>query len=326
MTKSEASTAGLRGVLTASTPPSLVSPRQSPELPRVVPLLSESPQPRLHQPPDHSPSQLRPTPHRLLVLSSLLRCRLLTGDQLKVAIYPPGGDSRCQYDLTQMVRHRWIDRLPRRSVIDKTVYLLSRKSTVGNEIVRLNHGEAAFRRGLTRFGAIDHLLGINEVRVRVERGCTDNGWNLLVWQTAEELQRVMPKAAHLIPDSFFRIERGTPEGAKRSSFFLEVERSVKSQRVLVSKLARYADFYRRDYQATFGAKRLRGVLFVFTSEWLLTGQRRVELALDIAKQANVPFAHFTSLDALCAVAPSEVFTAEIWWRPDHPEPIALYSV
>ena len=59
--------------------------------------------------------------------------------------------------------------MPRRRVRDQAIYLLTRHSISGNRLMRERYGELEFRRHLGRLGSIEHLLAINDVRVRVER-------------------------------------------------------------------------------------------------------------------------------------------------------------
>jgi hypothetical protein len=268
---------------------------------------------------------MRETLRRHQIVDLVFRMWALRGDQIKAVLYTKGGDSRCQRDLTLLVRNGWLDRLPRLSVNEPAVYLLTRRSAVGNRLMKERYGEVPFHRQMFRLGSLEHLLGVNDVRVRVERACRDLGWTLKVWQQPEELAPLMASSVRLVPDAYFQIQREVDGQPKTSGFFLELQRAIKSSRVLESKLRRYTELYHSGrYQELFGTRALR-ILVVFTSELGRPGYRRVESALQLAEQLGITLARFASLDGLRQGEPQALLLRPVWWQPSQPEAVPLFQ-
>ncbi len=214
--------------------------------------------------------------------------------------------SGCIRTLTQLSRHRWVDRLERASINHPYIYLLSSKSTVGNKILKDAHGEQAFKAALFRLGPLEHQLALNDVRIRAEK---DGGVDR--WRRPEELaQRLGPK---LQPDAYFRVQ-----GEKVMGFFVELQRSLKSHRVLLSKLARYQQLFASE---GFHSLAMR-VLVVFTTEYNRMGQQRVAQAVKNTSD-RYPFVYFASLDAIKALPVGSFYTAAIWYQPGSTQSVSL---
>lgn len=249
--------------------------------------------------------RLRPTQRYYDVLDLLYRCRVLTDRQIHAALFPPGNFSGCKRTLTLLTQHHWIDRLPRRSINHPYLYLLTSKSTIGNRILKAKYGEQAFKDQIYKLGPLEHLLAINDLRIRAERAATVD-----VWQRPEQLAQVLGPG--LQPDAYFRV---TSHGV--AGFFLELQRSLKSHRILVSKLNRYRDLFAR----TGFADRRMFVLVVFTSELGRSGQQRVAHALRQTSAELYPFLRIASLDAVNAAA--NLFADPSWFHPSSQEPASL---
>jgi hypothetical protein len=296
------------GVLAVSTPSSLVA---APE--------------RLQRPRSFrrsDPHSLRPTPRRRQLLELLLRQRVLTDHLIQLALYTPGGASRCQYDLTRLVRHRWIDRLPRESVNQPYVYLLTRRAVVGLQLLRERHGDAEVRRRLTRLGPLEHQLGVVEFRVRIEVACRELGWTLKSWQEPAELERLL-RTERLIPDGYAQVARQVDGQEKTAGFFLELERT--SRAALATKFGRYRELYRSGrYRELFGTRALR-VLVVFTDEPVVHAETRLRRGLTLAEQQDVSFARFSTLERVSTCAPQALLLEAIWRQPGRATPVPLFS-
>lgn len=251
------------------------------------------------------PKAIRPTPRYHQLVDLLFQYRLLTDRQIHLALFPPGNASGCQRTLTLLVRHRWIDHLPRRSVSDPYVYCLTSRSVVGNRLMREKYGEAAFRRQMIRLGPIEHQLAVNDIRVRVEKAAPVD-----VWQRPDQLTQILgPK---LQPDAYFRVTSSSVAG-----FFLELQRSIRSHRALLSKLERYQTLF-----ASMGfADRRMYVLTVFTTEYGRTAQQRVAYALRHIPAERYPFLRIASLDTINAAA--NLFTDSIWYQAGSTQPVSL---
>jgi hypothetical protein len=208
-------------------------------------------------------SRLRPTSRYFALLDLVYRCRALTDRQIAYALFPEGNFSGCKRTLTLLAKHKWIDRIPRQFVNQPYVYILSYKSIFGNRILKDKYGDKEFSEQLHKIGSLEHLLAINDVRIRAQKLATVD-----VWQRPEQLAQVLgPK---LQPDAYFRV---TSHGV--AGFFLELQRSIKSHRILISKLNRYQALF----TSTGFASRKMFVLVVFTSEFGRTADQRIAHAL-----------------------------------------------
>lgn len=258
------------------------------------------------------------------ILELVWRTRALRDDQIQVALFSPGARSRCQLRLTLLVRNRYLDRLPRRLVNEPAVYVLSRRSVVGNRLLRQCFGDAEFRRHMTRIGSLGHLLGVNDVRILVQRACQELGWVLQRWESADELRPVLARS-RLIPDAYFQIQRTVDEEARTSAFFLELERASKSSRVVESKLSRYGDlYYSGRYRELFGTRALR-VLFVFADGADGPGSHRIQRGLEAARKSGVTIARFAGLRELKELSPTGCVVRSVWRAPAQAEPVALFG-
>ncbi len=306
------------GVLAASTLSASECPLEPPGQPS---LISDSLMPR---PPRPAHSTMRLTNRDCDIIDLVLHTRALTDDQLRQALFPPGAASRCQLRLTLLYRNQYLDRLPRKSVNEPAVYLLTRRSVKGNRLMRERWGEQEFRRHMTRLGSLGHLLAVNDIRVRVERACRDLGWSLRLWQRPEELAPLLV-STHLVPDAYFQIQRGQPGATRTAAFFLELERAAKSSRVLRSKLLRYRElYYRGQYQQLFDTRALR-VLFVFAAQDPTPTDRRIETGLDLSRSLGVTIARFVTLGELKSVAPAACLTQPVWRAPGSSGPSVLFA-
>ena len=96
---------------------------------------------------------------------------------------------------------------------------------------RNNHAYAVVR-GLD--GNLDHLLGINTVRVSLASGLPDVGGALISWRSDWEISR---RTSHrIVPDAEFTIQW---EGLGRQSFRLEFDGNSRSVEGFLKKMLRY---------------------------------------------------------------------------------------
>jgi hypothetical protein len=290
-----------------------------------------------HELPELTSSLGKPSPRRtssthvvlndrdLAVVDLVFYARALTKQQIETAIFPAAKHTRCQRCLTRLVRIRALDRLARPSATDPAVYLLTRRSVLGNRFMRARYGETEFRRHFTRIGSLRHLLAVNDVRVLVERGCRELGWTLARWDRADELATRL-KADGIVPDAYFQIKRPDGERLRTSGFFLELERAVKSRSVLESKLRRYVDLYQSGrYTELFGTTALR-VLVAFTDELGGPGALRAQRGAEIAAKIPALFARLTSLEELKQTGPERCLVGPQWWSPGQPRPYPLFDL
>lgn len=305
-------------VLAASTACPSETALERPGLPSLIP---DSLGPRRPRP---LRSAMRLTERDRHINDLVLHARALTDDQVRVALFPPGAASRCQLRLTLLYRNHFLDRLPRKSVNEPAVYLLTRRSVNGNRLMRERWGEQEFRRHMTRLGSVGHLLAVNDIRVRVERACRDLGWELVEWRPPEELAPIT-RAEGVIPDAYFRVRRTVDGEPKTASFLLELERAAKRSVVLADKLKRYHDLYRYGrYEQLFGIRAMR-LLVVFAAEAGSGPDRRIATGLDLARRADATFARFAELGHIKGARATDCLTAPLWRSPRHQGPVPLFD-
>jgi hypothetical protein len=267
-------------------------------------------------------SSLRLTDRDVAIVDAVFRMRALTADQLATALFPLAPNTRCQVRLRVLLAAHFLDRLPRQLVNEPAVYVLSRRSIAGNRLMRDRWGEAEFRRRMTRIGPLHHLLALNELRVRIERGCQDLGWSVPVWQTAEELAPILA-GSHVIPDGYTKIQRMVDGEIKTAPLLVELELASKSSRVVADKLARVGNlFYSGRFRALLGSRALR-VLIVFAGD-PATAEARIRRGVEAAGKLGVTIARFTSLGEITAAGPSGCLTQPIWRAPAHERLISLF--
>jgi hypothetical protein len=250
--------------------------------------------------------------------------RVLQAEQLRIgAGYPLTSETSFRRRLDMLTDHRYVDILPRR-VAGTYIYVLTRRSTAGKQLMLLRWGEEAAKRQLSRRPeSLDHLLAINDVRVRMSRACLDLGFTLTDWQSSGELApRLQPY--QLIPDGFWQIIRRVGDKAITSSFFLEVERLSRDLTVMRKKLIKYGElYYSGDFTKLFGSKALR-LLVVFDegSDYALA-QRIIKSVAEAAK-LEVTIAHFATLPQMKALPPTACLTSPLWQTPRAAEPLSIF--
>lgn len=249
---------------------------------------------------------IRPVARDAAIIASIKRMGYLTGRQIQILAFSLDNYTACKRRLTKLQRAGLIRALPRRSVIDPHCYIIGR--------------------GPRSAALLEHQLGINEIRVRVERATADLGWELTTWLEPDTLQPLLSSRIGLAPDAYFQIARTVDGTVRRSGFFLEYERTVRSSRVLVHKLTRYADLYHSGaYHQKLGIRPMR-VLVVYGSDPVLSAGQRCRTGLSVARRVGFPLVRFTALETIKARTPLDVLTASLWWRPEHEVPSPLYEM
>ncbi len=264
---------------------------------------------------------MRRTRRDIEVVELVGRGQALTAKQLQIgAGHPLTSHGRFHLRLAWLVAEQYLDTLPRQTVTEPTVYVLSRRSVAGNQLLQELWGE--FRPPRVQSKQLEHLLAVNDVFVRVRRACQDVGYSLAVWQFARELGQLTER---LIPDSYFHIQRVVQGEVKTSHFFLEVERARMDTKVLRAKLLNYHTFITSgNFEQRFGTRALR-ILCVFAAEQQEeTLRRRVQESVQEAAQLGMHVVHCTTLRTLQQISPVECLTKPIWYSPRSSEPIALF--
>jgi len=202
------------------------------------------------------------------VIRAVSEYRVLSQDQVGRLFF--GSQTPAQRRLAGLYDHGYLERqfLPVRGGIQQSpiLYLLDRR---GAELLRAEYGletvrwQAKDNRVSTDF--VEHLLGINEVRIAVTLACRELGYRVLTWLGEAELKadydRVTLRASSgkrrevpVIPDSYFALE--TPRG--KAHFFLELDRGTMTLKRFQTKVAAYQAYYRSgEYERRYGARSLR---------------------------------------------------------------------
>ena len=269
---------------------------------------------------------LQLTPRDVALLGCVLWAKACTAEQLQMgAGYSLACRRPCQRRLTLLVRHRYLDRLPRQ-VNEPAVYVLSRRSPAGNQLLKERFGEEAFRQQLaTRVESLEHTLAINDVRMRVQRACRELGWELTTWHSSPDLLALL-HGEPVIPDGFFQIERVVAGETKTASFFLEVERMSRDSRVLREKLEKYGRlYYTGKFTELFGTRALR-LLVVYAEGTEQAMHKQLARSVAEAQRSGVTIAHFASLQAVKQLGPTDLLIAPVWSSPRSDQPLALFPL
>jgi hypothetical protein len=266
----------------------------------------------------------RLTRRDLQILQLVAGCRVLTARQIQIGAGFPltEHDSRCQHRLKLLKEWGIITELSDRSVNEPAIYLLTKDCKLGLQILQHMWGDRVVRKCLTNFRPVDHLIGINEVRVRIARVCDDLGYVLSLWQSSKDLfGHGLQKP---IPDAYFEIERKVERNTITSAYFLEFEYSTKSSKVIRRKLENYSRLvYGGRYKSIFERQITPRILFVFDSYIGMLSQNRIYNAVAMAKSLGVNNARFTTLDKITRQEPNQLLHGGIWASSTDAEDVHL---
>ncbi len=241
---------------------------------------------------------------------------LATREHVQQLFFRHGSRSLCQRRLTLLYRNRYIEKLPNRALSAPDVYRVSRHCTNGVRLLRAMIPEEPLQLGQVKARTVEHTLDIASFRIAVIRACERAGFQLLHWRSAAELARMMGTAG-VIPDAYLQIERPTPDGPRRSSFFVEIQRSAQSQQALEEKCRRYgAYYYGGEYARAFGTRALR-VLVAIGSDYGINPDRQIRRLLNVCTRLQVTFVMAAGLDGLKRLAPPDVLTEPVWHSHAH---------
>lgn len=271
--------------------------------------------------------QGRLTIRDLRILQLVAECRILTARQIQIGAGFPltEHDSRCQLRLTLLQDWGILATLPGRAVNEPAVYLLTKQCELGIRLLRQMIGEGRVSQFLTKFGSVDHLLGINDIRVRVIRACVDLGYKLGLWQTSKDLYPYNLQKP--IPDGYFEIQRTVDGTIRTSAFFLEFEQSTKSSKIIRQKLQNYYRLvYGGRYSKLFEQKVYPRILVIFYPYLGLPTSNRVAEATRIAQTLGVRNARFIGLEKLCQTSPSDLLCSPVWVTPTEPQLSSLLPI
>lgn len=237
-----------------------------------------------------------------------------TRDQVQKLFFAPGSRSRCQRRLTLLYRNRYLDRLAGRGPTTPDVYCLTRRCTNGIRLLRAGALDMPKLRppSSTR---LQHVLAIISCRVQVARACMDTGIELVRWLDERDLIDLVTNEG-IVPDAYFQLARIDSAGEKRfCSYFLEVERSGKSERALKEKLRRYGRFYYEGrFEDRFGARALK-ILWLLDGEFGVPPDRQLRRLAEFAAEENIALVRLAPLAAFVGIAASDALSTRLWLKP-----------
>lgn len=245
-----------------------------------------------------------------------------TREQVQRLLFSEGGRSRCQERLTLLVQHLYLDRLEGRRANGPDVYMLSRRCVNGHRLLRAEGLDIRNQR--IPEAKLQHALDIADCRVQFVRGAAASDASVVRWLNEDELSALTVRHG-VLPDAYLQLLRTTPAGERRSSFFLEVERSGKAERLWREKFRRYGEFYYGGtFEQLFGSRALR-VLVLVAGEFGARPGRIIERLADMAGELRVTFLRFAPLQDFVALGADAALTAPIWRRPGSAEVQGLLS-
>lgn len=266
-------------------------------------------------------ASFRPTARDREIVRWVHDVRVTTREQVQRLLFTEGGRSRCQERLMLLVRHRYLDKLPSGRANVPDVYVLSKRCVNGNRLLRSEGLDVQGRQRIS-VAKLQHALDIVSCRVVLLRACRTAGMTLTGWLDEDELASRTLRHG-VLPDAYFQILRTTAEGERTSSFFLEVERSGKSERYWREKLRRLGKFYYGgDFERTCGSKSLR-VLVLVSDDYGADPAAAIGKLAKLAEEARVTFLRFAPMREF-EESGLEVLTRPIWVRPGDQRLSSLY--
>jgi Replication-relaxation len=167
----------------------------------------------------------RATGRDLRLLAKLAICRWLTTTEIKRLYFPEATLNAVQKRLRKLADSGYL-RSERENRMAEAVHAVGSK---GKPLVEERGIEVDAAREVPK--QIEHMLGVNEIRVAVETGGVKVDWFFAYWQLAR-LGWTHP----VIPDAVFAVR--TPE---RRSFVVEYDRGTETAGKLLEKLRAYGE-------------------------------------------------------------------------------------
>lgn len=269
----------------------------------------------------HAPRRRPPRAESMLLMGRdqevvewVHQARVATREQVQRLFFTARGRSRAQRRLTLLYRNRFLDKLPDPPLNEPDVYFISRHAVQGLRLLRTLHPEQDIRPRRVHPRAVLHTLEIGNCQIAITQACEASGFKLLEWLDEGDLAVKMPEAGFM-PDAYFRIERPTPEGPKKSSFFLEVERSGKADISLERRFQHYGDFYYGgEYERIFENRALR-VLVLVGDDYQLNPERQIAKLVKLCRRLEVGITRFAPLQQVLGLNPEFLLHARLWSHP-----------
>lgn len=254
------------------------------------------------------------------IVAFVFEHRRATAAQLRRRFFRPGAASRMRHWLAVLRRERYLEHCARRSLSEPAICKIGGRSYRGLSLLRGMHGDAAVRRRLAAYVQDEHFALITECYVAIWEAVGAAGWELRSWEDAIDLR---PRTARdgIVPDAHFCI--GRPDGS-RAAFFLEVERTAKSELSLRRKLEQHRRFFRSGrYEEIFESRSLR-VLFVLAA----SERTRIDPAnrlCEMAERLGASFVCATTVNNVKSATGKELLFSAVWHRAGRQGRYALFA-
>lgn len=272
--------------------------------------------PRHRRAPEHERPPMQLTERDCAIIRLVNDCRALRSDHIEALFF--NSRSTTQYRLQRLFQHEFLDRqfltlVSAGPAASPAIYTLGKR---GAQLLIAQFGYTPRDLRLPRasglaWHTLEHLLAINDIRVRIMLEVQQQGWELESWLD-ETVFRADPEYITLtdkrgkshrkpiFPDGYFRLL--VPQG--RAHCFLEVDRGVEPHHKFKPQIEVYEAYVASgQYQQRFSPKSLR-VLVVTTSP-----ERLVNLKVTTEKAGGDRKYWFTTMKQALG---ENILTTPIW--------------
>lgn len=263
----------------------------------------------------------RPTGRDLELVRETWDAGLATRAHLQMLHFSEANRSRAQTRIKLLRDHGYLEQVPGRFPNEPAVYVVSKRAARALGLSGDNPRTAAWSVSEAR---LRHSLAIADCRAQTILASREPGVQLLRWLGEGDL-RTITSSSGVLPDAFFQIERDTPEGPRKSGFFLEVERTKKSERALRNKLYGLGTYYYGgSFERDFESRALR-ILVLVEPDPGAPGERLVRRVAGLGRHMGITLLRVAELSVFLSTPAAELFSRPIWSRPGLAEPVALFN-
>lgn len=265
--------------------------------------------------------RFRPTDRDLDLVRYTWEAGLATREHLQRLYFSDANRSRAQTRIKLLRDAGYLEQLPGRLPNEPAVYVVSRRAV---QLLGLGSTADGPRMGQVSYARLEHSLAIADCRVQALLASRGTGLQVLRWLNEEELRPVTTTSG-VLPDAYFQLEREVDGEPRKSGFFLEVERTEKSERALRQKLYGLGTYYYGGgYERDFATRALR-ILVLVHPEPGASGERLVRKVAGLGRIMGITLLRVAELEAFRATPPADLFFRAIWHQPGSAEPTSLFE-
>ena len=265
--------------------------------------------------------RFRPTERDLDLVREVWDAGMATREHLQRLYFGDANRSRAQTRVKLLRDNGYLEQVPGRWPNEPAIYVVSKRAA---RMLNLGADESRQRSWGVSHARLEHSMAIAECRVQTILSCRESSLDLVRWIGESDL-RPLTTTSGILPDAFFQLERQTPEGIRKSGFFLEVERTEKSERALRNKLSALGTYYYGGgFERDFESKALR-ILVLVHPEPGGSGERLVRRVAGLGRLMGMTLLFVTELEMFRQTPASELFYKPIWSQPGMTGPVALFQ-